>query len=264
MSEPVERIPSFGAGASAFERIMGGASEVGRSRERSGSFESLLRSADGAAQSGDSLRLSPEAQEQLRKLRQRDAEVRAHEAAHLAAAGQYAAGGASYEYQQGPDGRQYAIGGHVDIDASSVPGDAEATERKAEQIRRAALAPGEPSAQDARVAAKAAQMSARAKADQGDETSGDSSDQSVTPGARVADRAMRAYGSVSGFFADAADSVGPAGILRGVQSFQASADASTQSWLGMARGLKAYAVASWQDAMASAVAPWGTGIAMEV
>lgn len=38
----------------------------------------------------------------ISELRQRDAEVRTHEAAHLAAAGSIATGGASFEYQQGP------------------------------------------------------------------------------------------------------------------------------------------------------------------
>ncbi|MFA5019420.1 MAG: putative metalloprotease CJM1_0395 family protein, partial [Methylobacter sp.] len=49
------------------------------------------------------------------ELKQRDAEVKAHEAAHLAAAGGIATGGASFDYQQGPDGIQYAIGGEVSI-----------------------------------------------------------------------------------------------------------------------------------------------------
>lgn len=52
------------------------------------------------------------------ELKQRDAEVKAHEAAHLAAAGGIATGGASFSYQQGPDGIRYAIGGEVNIDTS--------------------------------------------------------------------------------------------------------------------------------------------------
>ena len=42
---------------------------------------------------------------------------RAHEMAHLAAAGGLATG-PYYEYQQGPDSKQYAVGGHVNIDTS--------------------------------------------------------------------------------------------------------------------------------------------------
>ena len=118
---------------------------------------------------GDSLELSPEAEQQLRELKQRDAEVRAHERPHMAAAGQHAIGGAQYTYQVGPDGRRYAIGGHVNIDTSSVPDDPEASEEKAQQVRRAALAPGDPSAQDMQVAAQAAQMEAEAWVDSREE-----------------------------------------------------------------------------------------------
>lgn len=100
---------------------------------------------------------------QVEQLRQRDREVRAHEMAHLAAAGSYALGGPTFEYQVGPDGQRYAIGGHVNIDTSPVPGDPEATLRKAETIRRAALAPGDPSPQDRSVAAAAAAMAMKAQ-----------------------------------------------------------------------------------------------------
>lgn len=71
--------------------------------------------------------------------------MRAHEHAHLAAAGSYARGGIQYEYERGPDSRSYAIGGEVDIDTSSVPNDPEATIQKAQAVRRAALAPADPS-----------------------------------------------------------------------------------------------------------------------
>lgn len=115
---------------------------------------------------GDSLGLSLEAEAQLRELKQRDAEVRAHERAHMAAGGQFVNGGPHYTYQKGPDGKQYAIGGHVDIDVSAVPGDPEATQQKADQVRRAATAPGQPSGQDRQVAAEAAAMSAEAARDE--------------------------------------------------------------------------------------------------
>lgn len=95
--------------------------------------------------------------EQVEELKQRDAEVRAHEQAHLAAAAGLAMGGPNYEYQTGPDGKQYAIGGDVKIDTS--PGRTpEETSRKAQQIRAAALAPSDPSAQDLKVAAKASSL----------------------------------------------------------------------------------------------------------
>ena len=100
---------------------------------------------------------------QVAKLEQRDAEVKAHEAAHLGAAGGLARGGASYEYQKGPDGRNYAVGGEVSIDTSPVQGNPEAKITKAQQIRAAALAPASPSSQDYKVAAKAASIEAEAR-----------------------------------------------------------------------------------------------------
>ena len=107
--------------------------------------------------------LTAEEQAQVEKLKARDAEVRTHEAAHLAAAGQYAKGGPKYVYQTGPDGKQYAIGGSVSIDTTPVSGDPQATLQKAQQVRSAALAPAEPSGQDQKVAAAASQMEADAR-----------------------------------------------------------------------------------------------------
>ncbi|MEK9629437.1 MAG: putative metalloprotease CJM1_0395 family protein [Nitrospinota bacterium] len=107
--------------------------------------------------------LTEEERRIVNELKARDAEVRAHEQAHVAAAGPYANGGPTYEYQTGPDGRQYAVGGEVSIDTSPVPGNPEATVRKAQTVKRAALAPREPSAQDRQVAAQAAQLEAQAR-----------------------------------------------------------------------------------------------------
>jgi len=101
----------------------------------------------------------------VRQLRARDREVRAHEAAHVAAGGSLVRGGPSFTYQTGPDGRSYAIGGEVQIDASAVANDPQATLAKSNQIRAAALAPANPSAQDLRVAANANQLASRARVD---------------------------------------------------------------------------------------------------
>ena len=106
--------------------------------------------------------LSPEYHE-LQELKARDREVRAHEMAHLTAAGAYARGGPSYDYKRGVDGQQYAVGGHVNIDKSPVPGNPEATLRKAEAVSRAALAPAEPSPQDRHIAAEAMAMATEAR-----------------------------------------------------------------------------------------------------
>ncbi len=102
-------------------------------------------------------------QQKTQKLKQRDREVRNHEQAHLSAAGGLANGGPSFTFVTGPDGKRYAVGGEVSISVSPVAGDPLATMQKAEQIKRAALAPAQPSGQDQRVAAKAAAMQAKAQ-----------------------------------------------------------------------------------------------------
>lgn len=102
--------------------------------------------------------LSQEDLAQVQALKSRDTEVRTHEQAHMAAGGRYITSGASYAYQRGPDGQDYAIGGEVGIDTSPVSGDPAATIAKAQTVARAALAPAEPSGQDQRVAAAAKSM----------------------------------------------------------------------------------------------------------
>lgn len=108
--------------------------------------------------------LSEEELKVVQQLKQRDIEVRAHEAAHLAAAGQHAQGGAKFSLTRGPDGRSYAIGGSVSIDTSPEP-TPEETIQKADQIKRAALAPAEPSGQDRSVAADATKMKLEAQSE---------------------------------------------------------------------------------------------------
>lgn len=107
--------------------------------------------------------LSEAEQKKVRELQECDRKVRAHERAHLMAAGELARGGANFTYQIGPDGKRYAISGEVHLDCSEVPDDPQATIRKAERVLRAALAPADPSPRDRRVAAEAAAMANRAR-----------------------------------------------------------------------------------------------------
>lgn len=113
----------------------------------------------GAAAAGG---LTAEERAIVAKLQQTDRQVRAHEQAHLAAAGGLARG-VSFTYATGPDGQQYAVGGEVGIDTSEVSGDPEATIQKAQQIRAAASAPADPSGQDRAVAAQASSMEQAAR-----------------------------------------------------------------------------------------------------
>lgn len=97
----------------------------------------------------------------IKELAARDREVRAHEQAHVAVGGRYA-GAAVYQYERGPNGVSYAVGGEVSISVgpASTP---EETLLKAQTIRRAALAPAEPSPQDRQVAAEASRLEAQAR-----------------------------------------------------------------------------------------------------
>ncbi len=95
------------------------------------------------------------------QMKDRDMKVRTHEQAHVSAGGGLTSA-PSYEYQTGPDGKRYIVGGHVTIDTSaeSTP---EATLIKAERIRSAALAPADPSPADRAVASGAMQMAMQAR-----------------------------------------------------------------------------------------------------
>jgi hypothetical protein len=115
-----------------------------------------------AAQGTAQNELSAEEKKQVVDLKKRDREVKAHEAAHMAAGGGYVRGGASYSYQTGPDGKRYAVGGEVSIDTSAED-DPNATIRKMQTVRSAALAPANPSGQDRSVAAAASAMEAKAR-----------------------------------------------------------------------------------------------------
>ncbi len=106
-------------------------------------------------------------QKEIKELKERDREVRDHEQAHAAAGGEHA-GTPQYEFETGPDGQQYAVGGEVSIDISSAK-TPEETLRKMQQVRAAALAPAEPSPQDLRVATEATQKSVEARAEMAEE-----------------------------------------------------------------------------------------------
>jgi len=118
--------------------------------EDSGPAEGNTEAAPSAARSGT--------------VRARDAAVRSHEAAHLSTLGPYAASAVLFDTVATPDGPA-AVGGRIAVDLSEVPGDPEATLRKARVILAAAGAPGDPSAADARVAAEAYRLMAKAAAE---------------------------------------------------------------------------------------------------
>jgi len=118
-------------------------------------------------QQQNSTELTEEQQKEVQELKDRDKEVRAHEQAHMSAGAPYTSS-PKYEYTTGPDNQKYATEGHVDVDTSkeSTP---EKTIEKAQTIKRSASAPSEPSSQDKKVAAQAAQMEKEARAEMAQE-----------------------------------------------------------------------------------------------
>lgn len=157
--------------------------------------------ASGAKDSGsagptDIVALSEAAQQQIQKLKQADTSVRQHEAAHQAAGGSHA-GGASFTFTRGPDGKNYATAGEVPVDASPEAEPA-ATVAKMEQVKAAALAPADPSPQDLRVAAQADATKLQAQSEQRRQGGGDG----------ASGRAAAAYG--------AAQALGKADPARGL------------------------------------------------
>lgn len=104
--------------------------------------------------------LSQSEKQLVTELQTRDKEVRAHEAAHQSAGAP--TGGASFSYQKGPDGKNYAIGGEVSISikTGSTP---QETISNMKEVIAAAMAPADPSAQDVAVASSAMVMQMKAQ-----------------------------------------------------------------------------------------------------
>ncbi len=100
-------------------------------------------------------------QQIIQKLRMTEQKVKAHEMAHKTAGGELT-GPVHYRYQKGPDGRLYIAGGEVPIKIreGKTP---EETLEIARKIKRAALAPSDPSPQDRAVAARAAILEMKAR-----------------------------------------------------------------------------------------------------
>ena len=106
--------------------------------------------------------LSEAALAEISRLKARDIQVHQHEQAHLSAAAGLDVSNASFTYQRGPNGVNYAVAGEVKID--TTPGRTpEETLARAEMISQAALAPADPSPVDRSVAAKAQHMAQQAR-----------------------------------------------------------------------------------------------------
>ena len=85
----------------------------------------------------------------LEKFKRTDAEIRSHEQAHATIG--HTTAPIAYTYQQGPDGKMYAVGGSVRLD-TSIPDDPKDAAFKLDQIQRAASAPIDTSGADNQIA----------------------------------------------------------------------------------------------------------------
>jgi hypothetical protein len=126
--------------------------ETQEDKNTHGSFES------------DSQEINAQQAQVINELKLRDKEVRAHELTHAAVGGSVT-GAPNYSFETGPDGQQYAVGGEVSVDLSTVAGNPSATIAKMQKVHAAALAPANPSAQDIKVAANAVQIILQAQSE---------------------------------------------------------------------------------------------------
>lgn len=151
-SSGVYGVPLQRPGQPARDRSQDGVRDTAQTGAQTGAVRTI------AGQPGT---LTDDQQRQVQDLKRIDASVRQHEAAHQAAGGPHA-GGATFTFTRGPDGKNYATAGEVQVDVGAES-DPEATVRKMDTVKAAALAPSDPSAQDLRVAqqADAAKMQAQ-------------------------------------------------------------------------------------------------------
>ena len=114
------------------------------------------------ATSSTSTELTPSEKSVITQLQATDTAVKAHERAHISAGAGVILSGASFVYQKGPDERLYAVGGEVAID-TAAENEPEATVKKMQIVRAAALAPSDPSPTDYQVAATASMLQMQAR-----------------------------------------------------------------------------------------------------
>lgn len=158
--------PATMAYATVSNRAPSPADEMQNTVDEPPASEDKTNKADSEITAGptraDGTPLAPEEIQLLEQLKQTDRDVRQHEMAHQITGGPYT-GGATYEYEIGPDGKRYAVAGEVPIDYGPVPGDPQATIEKMQTVIAAALAPADPSPKDLQVAAQARQYLLEAK-----------------------------------------------------------------------------------------------------
>ena len=126
------------------QAVAGGVSRAEYRQARETSEEQAGQNTNSSI-SGDT-DLDPAEKAVVAQLQSRDSAVKQEEKAHAVAAGPYGSA-PQYEYQIGPDGKAYAIGGHVDVSVS-MTGSAADRDRALATLQNAALAPNAPSGAD--------------------------------------------------------------------------------------------------------------------
>ncbi|WP_024953656.1 putative metalloprotease CJM1_0395 family protein [Sulfurospirillum arcachonense] len=122
----------------------------------------VQKTADETKETNKQEELTTSQKSLIARLQATDQAVRKHEAAHIAAGGGVIRSGANFIYQEGPDKKQYAVGGEVSID-TSTEATPEETIPKMQLIKTAALAPSDPSSTDYQVASTATMLEMQAR-----------------------------------------------------------------------------------------------------
>lgn len=157
--------------------LVGGSQEVGGERFQSALVQSLSPSADATAGSSPTAApsvftpastssarnseddLSASERQALAELQATDRAVKAEERQHAAVAGAYGST-PQYEYVQGPDGKWYAVGGHVQV-SSAGAANADEAAQVAGKLSAAAQSVMSPSSADFAAAVEFGQQAAK-------------------------------------------------------------------------------------------------------
>ena len=151
----------------AIRDTVGGTVKTSRSGENTREASQAAKGEDKTARSAEP-ELTPEEKQRIAELKRIDAEVRAHEQAHITVGRGLITSGPNYQYTYGPDGKQYAVAGEVGIDTSPEQEPQENID-KGQHIQATALAPIDPSPQDYSVAATGKSLEQQGRTDLRDE-----------------------------------------------------------------------------------------------
>lgn len=153
--------PAYVVNISEEAKEMANEQQDGKEKEGSEGEENKAAEAQEPWRKGKSEPEQKQVEQEVKGMEKTQAEVIQHENAHKSVGGQYA-GSISYEKTAGPDGKQYIVGGEVSIDTSSED-TPQKTIAKMQVVKRAALAPANPSGADRSAASTASAKEAEAR-----------------------------------------------------------------------------------------------------